>query len=88
MKRYKAAQEAWKIAKANPDPAATEAAQNELNALILFKSDIGAFVRLYTFLSQISIKATRTLRSGRSSISVFSHCWSSGASVRVSTCRR
>jgi hypothetical protein len=30
-----------------------EDAQNELNALILFKSDLGAFIRLYTFLSQI-----------------------------------
>lgn len=26
---------------------------NELNALLLFKSDLGAFIRLYTFLSQI-----------------------------------
>jgi hypothetical protein len=26
---------------------------SELNALILFKTDMGAFIRLYTFLSQI-----------------------------------
>jgi type I restriction enzyme R subunit len=32
---------------------ATKAAQDELNALILFKGDMGAFIRLYTFLSQI-----------------------------------
>ncbi|MEI6193544.1 MAG: hypothetical protein WCS42_04350 [Verrucomicrobiota bacterium] len=48
MKRYKAAQQALKIAMEN-----NKAAQDELNALILFKSDLGAFIRLYTFLSQI-----------------------------------
>ncbi len=53
MKRYKAAQEALKAAKAKQDDKAAEDAQNELNALILFKSDMGAFIRLYTFLSQI-----------------------------------
>ncbi|MEA3211786.1 MAG: type restriction enzyme subunit [Chthoniobacter sp.] len=51
MKRYKAA--ALKAAKEKNDEAATKAAQDELNALILFKSDMGAFIRLYTFLSQI-----------------------------------
>ena len=53
MKRYKAAQEALKVAKAKSDEAAAKAAQDELNALILFKGDMGAYVRLYTFLSQI-----------------------------------
>jgi type I restriction enzyme R subunit len=53
MKRYKAAQEAWKAANAKQDANGIESAQNELNALILFKSDMGAFIRLYTFLSQI-----------------------------------
>ncbi|MFZ1221420.1 MAG: type I restriction endonuclease [Chthoniobacterales bacterium] len=53
MKRYKAAQAALKIAKEKSDEAATKTAQDELNALILFKQDMGAFVRLYTFLSQI-----------------------------------
>ncbi len=53
MKRYKAAQEALKDAKAKDDADATKAAQDELNALILFKGDMGAYVRLYTFLSQI-----------------------------------
>lgn len=52
-KRYKAAQEALKAAKDGNDEAATKTAQDELNALILFKSDLGAFIRLYTFLSQI-----------------------------------
>jgi type I restriction enzyme R subunit len=36
-----------------PGDAAITAAQDELNALILFKSDMGAYLRLYTFLSQI-----------------------------------
>jgi type I restriction enzyme R subunit len=53
MKRYKAAQEALEAAKAKQDDKAAEDAQNELNALILFKGDLGAFIRLYTFLSQI-----------------------------------
>jgi len=53
MKRYKAAQTALKAAKDKNDEAATKAAQDELNALLLFKGDMGAFIRLYTFLSQI-----------------------------------
>ena len=53
IKRYKAAQEALKVAKDAEDEAATKNAQEELNALILFKTDMGAFIRLYTFLSQI-----------------------------------
>ena len=53
MKRYKAARQALNAAQANEDATATKAAQDELNALILFKSDMGAFIRLYTFLSQI-----------------------------------
>ena len=53
MKRYKAAQQALKIAMENKDEKAVKAAQDELNALILFKSDLSAFIRLSTFLSQI-----------------------------------
>jgi len=53
LKRYKAAQESFKAAKEKGDSKAAEAALNELNSLILFKTDIGAFLRLYTFLSQI-----------------------------------
>ncbi|HEY4301083.1 MAG TPA: DEAD/DEAH box helicase family protein [Candidatus Didemnitutus sp.] len=53
MKRYRAAQEALKMAKEKKDGAAATAAQEEMNALILFKSDMGAFLRIYTFLSQI-----------------------------------
>jgi len=53
LKQYKAAQAALRSARERDDEAAAGTAQNELNALILFKTDIGAFVRLYTFLSQM-----------------------------------
>ena len=53
MKRYKAAQAALAAAKAKPDAKATKSAQDELDALLLFKGDLGAYLRLYTFLSQI-----------------------------------
>lgn len=53
MKRYKGAQSALKAAQEGADGKAIEAAQDELNTLILFKSDMGAYLRLYTFLSQI-----------------------------------
>ena len=53
MKKYKAAQMALKLAKEKNDADAIQTAQDELNSLILFKSDMGAFIRLYTFLSQI-----------------------------------
>ena len=53
MKRYKAAQAALKAAKDLKDGDATKTAQDELDALILFKGDMGAYIRLYTFLSQI-----------------------------------
>jgi type I restriction enzyme R subunit len=52
-KRYKAAQLALQAAMAKNDENAAKAAQDELDALILFKGDMGAFLRLYTFLSQI-----------------------------------
>ena len=53
MKDFKAAQTALKLAREKQDETAIQTAQDELNALILFKSDLGAFIRLYTFLSQI-----------------------------------
>jgi type I restriction enzyme, R subunit len=53
MKRYKAGQEALKAATGKEDADAAKSAQDELNALILFKGDMGAYIRLYTFLSQI-----------------------------------
>lgn len=53
LKQYKAAREKKAAAEANGDKTAFKAADDELKALVLFKSDMGAYQRLYTFLSQI-----------------------------------
>ncbi|MBM4778406.1 MAG: type I restriction endonuclease subunit R [Archangiaceae bacterium] len=53
MKRFKLVAEARRAAKEKGDPAAVKEAQSELDAFTLLKSDMTAFVRLYTFLSQI-----------------------------------
>jgi len=53
LKRYKAAQQRWKLALEREDERDIKAARDEMDALTLFKGDMGAFVRLYTFLSQI-----------------------------------
>lgn len=53
LHHYKAAQEKLKAANAKEDSKAAEDAKNEMNALILFKHDMGAFQRMYAFLSQI-----------------------------------
>ncbi|SHF71737.1 type I restriction enzyme, R subunit [Kaistia soli DSM 19436] len=53
LKRFKQAQDRLKAAISIGDSRGQSASQDEINALILFKGDIGAFVRLYTFLSQI-----------------------------------
>ena len=66
-KKYMAIQTALKLAKEQKDKAAIEAAQNELNALLLFQSDMGAFQWLYTSCRRSSTTATRTSRSVRSS---------------------
>ena len=52
-RRYKAAQEALKTARETKNESAEESAKNELDALLLFQSDMGTYVRLYTYLSQI-----------------------------------
>ncbi|RKI41268.1 type I restriction endonuclease subunit R [Corallococcus sp. AB004] len=53
MKRFKAAQAAFRAADEGANAKARKDAKAELDALVLFKSDMGAFLRLYTFLSQI-----------------------------------
>jgi len=53
MKQFKAAQEALEAANRKSDAQASKDARAELDALLLFKSDMGAYLRLYTFLSQI-----------------------------------
>lgn len=53
LKRYKAARQALIDAQASDDDKAIKAAKDEVDALVLFKGDMGAYVRLYAFLSQI-----------------------------------
>ena len=53
LKRYKATQQVLAAAEAQHDNKAAQAASDTLEALVLFRNDMGAFVRLYAFLSQI-----------------------------------
>lgn len=53
LKKFKSAKEAYKQAESRKDQNATTSAKEEMDALILFKSDLGAFNRMYSFLSQI-----------------------------------
>jgi type I restriction enzyme R subunit len=53
LKRYKAAQQDKAAAEEGQDGKASQAAKDTLDALLLFKNDMGAYVRLYAFLSQI-----------------------------------
>ena len=53
LKRYQAARKAWLDAQVLGDAVAKQAAQDEMNALQLFKRDIAGFQRVYSFLSQI-----------------------------------
>lgn len=54
LKRYAAAQKALKDAEASkPNGKAAQDAKDELDALILFKRDLGTFIRVYAFLSQM-----------------------------------
>ena len=53
LKRYKAAQERKLKAVGEHDEKGAQAAQDELAALLLFKNDIGAYQRMYSFLSQM-----------------------------------
>ena len=53
LKQFKAAQAEFKTATANKDAKAAAAAKDQMDALILFRADMGTFHRLYAFLSQI-----------------------------------
>ena len=53
LKRYKAAKQEKSIAEDHQDDKAAQAAKDAMDALVLFKNDMGSFVRLYSFLSQI-----------------------------------
>jgi type I restriction enzyme R subunit len=53
LKQYKVALDAWLAARAKQDADGEKTTKDVLDSLVLFKADLGAFVRLYTFLSQI-----------------------------------
>jgi type I restriction enzyme R subunit len=53
LKTYKAAQSALNDAEAKGQSAAAQAARNQLDALLLFRRNLGNFLRVYAFLSQI-----------------------------------
>lgn len=53
LKRYRAAQQARATALVDGDETAAEASKDIMDALVLFKNDMGAYVRLYAFLSQM-----------------------------------
>jgi type I restriction enzyme R subunit len=53
LRKYRAAQEAYRHATDLGQDSAAQEALDELEALLLFKRNMGAFIRLYTFLSQI-----------------------------------
>ncbi|MEO5376399.1 MAG: type I restriction endonuclease [Magnetococcus sp. DMHC-6] len=53
LKRYKSAWTTWQEARSEGDTQTEQTAQDELNVLILFKRNLGAFLRVYVFLSQL-----------------------------------
>jgi type I restriction enzyme R subunit len=53
LKQYRAAQQAWRAGQESGDAKAEQAAQDEMNALQLFKKNLGVYLRGYAFLSQI-----------------------------------
>ncbi len=53
LRRYRAAQERLLTAREQSDDGAASDAQDEINALVLFKNDMSAYQRMYSFLSQI-----------------------------------
>jgi type I restriction enzyme R subunit len=53
LTQFKQAQERFLVAEVHEDAQAATEAKNEMNGLRLFKQDLGSFLRVYTFLSQI-----------------------------------
>ncbi|MDP3859259.1 MAG: type I restriction endonuclease [Stagnimonas sp.] len=53
LKRYKAARATQLAAHENQDGPAEKEAKSECETLVLFKGDLGAYLRVYSFLSQI-----------------------------------
>ncbi len=53
LKQYKALQQALEVARATQNADAEKDAKDEMAALVLFKRDLGTFLRVYAFLGQI-----------------------------------
>lgn len=53
LKRYNAAKQAYKLAVEEKDDKTVDEAKDTMEALLMFRGDIGTYVRAYTFLSQI-----------------------------------
>lgn len=53
LTQFKAAQTKYQTAQANGDDKAAQEAKEQMDVLVLFKHNMGAFQRLYAFLSQI-----------------------------------
>ncbi|RWH84360.1 MAG: type I restriction endonuclease subunit R [Mesorhizobium sp.] len=53
LRTYRDAHERLRIATSKDDAKAAQDAQDTMDALVLFRADMGAFVRLYAFMSQI-----------------------------------
>ena len=53
LKKYRTARDSLNDARARDDAAAAKSAGEEVEALLIFRYDLGVFVRLYTYLSQI-----------------------------------
>ncbi|MEA9899088.1 type I restriction endonuclease subunit R [Xanthomonas campestris] len=53
LKRYKASQQEKIEAEGRDDEKKAKAAKDQLDAMVLFKNDMGAYMRLYAFLGQI-----------------------------------
>jgi type I restriction enzyme R subunit len=53
LRRFKQARERLLAARAKKDDKAAEEANSEINAMVLFRADMGVYQRMYSFLSQI-----------------------------------
>jgi type I restriction enzyme, R subunit len=72
--QYKLAQEQFRAAPAMKDSQAAQEAKDEMDSLILFKRDMGAFQRVCTFLSQIFDYQNTAIEGGTSSTGACFRC--------------
>ena len=82
LQRYKAAQELLKAAKARNDAKAAEEAQNELNALMLFKAESAHSNASMPSCRRYSTTATPRLKSATGPSNACCPCWSSGGNAK------